>query len=323
MQLLIRTFIFLFAISHVCSAFAETALPEQTQKIRAASKPQSPFRLQAFNSLVSSGRYELAYALAQDMIPYWEGDKRFDFSYGMAALETQNFDQALFAFERLLFQYPKEPRYRLELARTHFFLRNLDRAELEFNRVLANDPPAPVQANVQRFLDQIAILRRSVEPAFIVSIDLASGYDSNINSATADKELPKEELIFPVDITLSDESRETDSGYWSTQASLYYLTPLTKLSAMDVRFLANKRENFEVSTYNLDSLMLEAGYSLALAQFKWRAGGRSQHEQKDNTHLLSSQVALGQLQWRFKTDYSWGWAPPMATQNIQITPTLT
>ena len=261
-------------------------------------------KLKALTQLMAARQYAQAYELASTMTDRFEGEQNFDFALGLSAVESQHYDQALFAFERLLFQHPTESRYRLEFARTHFYLRNLERAEKEFKKVLKQKPPKAVRKNVNRFLDQIAVLKRSVEPAFIASVDFATGYDSNINSATSDKELPKEELIFPVDIELSDDSRETASPYWSTLASLYYVRPLTKIAHFDGRLIVSKKENSETEVYNLDTAMAEAAYSVNTGPFRWRAGGRYQHVLLNSEHLLDSQSGLGQVQWFLPGDFS-------------------
>ncbi len=175
------------------------------------SSVQETAGLEALDVLIKRRQFPQAYVLADRLAEDNEGESSFDFQYGLAALETAHYDQALFAFERLVLIQGDQPRYRLELARTHFFLRNLERAQIEFQRVLKQHPPKEVQQNVQDFLRKIVQLQRSVEPKFNATFDMAAGFDSNINSATDEEFLPKDELVFPVDIRLSSDSRETES----------------------------------------------------------------------------------------------------------------
>ncbi|MGR6872614.1 hypothetical protein ACU6U9_09980 [Pseudomonas sp. HK3] len=261
--------------------------PEQTEAAR----------MEALTVLIKRQQYPQAYELASRMLEAKEGLPKFDFQYGMAAVESGHYDQALFAFERLVLGFPNQSRYRLELARTHFYLRNLVRAEVEFNNVLKQNPPEPVKKNVMIFIDRIADLKRSVESKFMFVVDLGGGYDSNINSATSEKELPKEELIFPVDISLDDASRETGSAYWSALAHMAYISPLTKTSAFDVRFVASNRSNSETPIYDLTTAMAEAGYSFFTGPVKWRGAGRYQYVQLDGDELLNSQSLIGQANW--------------------------
>ena len=270
--------------------------PEQTEQAR----------MGALKVLLKRQQYPQAFELASRMLETNEGLPSFDFMYGMAAVETAHYDQALFAFERLVLTFPNQPRYRLELARTHFYLRNLVRAEVEFNNVLKQNPPDPVEKNVKIFLERIAELKRSVESKFMVAIDIGGGYDSNINSATSEDELPKEELIFPVDITLDDASRETGSAYWSALAHLMYVAPLTKTSAFDIRGVVSTRSHSETSIYDLTTAMLEGGYSFYTGPVKWRGAGRYQYVQLDTEELLNSQSLIGQANWILKKGASVG-----------------
>lgn len=269
---------------------APNLTPEQTEKAR----------MDALKVLIKRQQYAQAYELANRMLSENEGLPDFDFLYGMASVESQHYDQALFAFERLVLTFPKQPRYRLELARTHFYLRNLTRAEVEFNNVLKQNPPGPVQKNVKKFMERIADLKRSVESKFMFVVDVGGGYDTNINSATSEKELPKEELIFPVDIALDDASRETGSAYWSALAHMMYIAPLTKTSAFDGRMVVSNRSNSETPIYDLTTAMGELGYSFYTGPVKWRGAGRYQFVQLDGEELLNSQSLIGQANWLLK-----------------------
>ncbi len=282
---------------------SENAVPASSQSSVAIT---SPARLEALRSLVKQRQYQAAWDLSAPMLEAWEGDPRFDFDYGLAAVETQHYDEALFAFERLVLLHPNEPRYRLELARTHFYLKNLKRAESEFNKILKLNPPVPVRRNVKRFLDQISVMQRSLESQFFVTVDVAGGFDSNINSGPFEKDLPEEETAFSFDIELDEASRETDSGYWSALASLFYLSPLTKVSHFDVRFLATKRANNEIELYDLTTALAEAGYAINTGPVRWRLAGRYQHVILDDSHLLDNVGGTGQIQWRTNSGWMYG-----------------
>lgn len=258
-------------------------------------------QLEALNVLTKRRQYKQAFTLASRLVESHEGDAKFDFQYGLAAVETGHYDEALFAFERLVLIYPHQPRYRLELARTHFYLRNLKRSALEFNKILKQNPPEPVQRNVKIFLEKIVELNRMVEPRFLFTVDLAGGFDTNINSATSEKELPKEELAFPVDIVLNDESRETSSSYWSTLVNFGYLTPLSKTTSYDIRAVYSKRSNTEVATFDLDTMMLEMGYGFYTGAIKWRGAGRYQAVNLEGEPFLNTASGIGQATWLMKS----------------------
>jgi len=281
------------------NGYAQEADTPQSPPLSAKQTEQA--RMEALAVLIKRQQYPQAYELARRMLEANEGLPNFDFQYGMAAVESGYYDQALFAFERLVLGFPNQPRYRLELARTHFYLRNLIRAEVEFNNVLKQKPPVPVRKNVMLFMDRINDLKRSVESKFIFVLDAGGGYDSNINSATSEKILPSTELNEVLatlgDIELNDASRETGSAYWSALAHMAYISPLTKTSAFDLRLVASNRNNSETPIYDLTTAMAELGYSFFTGPVKWRGAGRYQHVQLDGEALLNSQSFIGQGNW--------------------------
>jgi len=289
---------------------------DSTQYLKLSPKLQ----LEALSVLIKRRQYEAAFKLATQLVETFEGESKFDFEYGMAAVETGHYDDALFAFERLVLTYPYQARYRLELARTHFYLRNLKRSELEFKKILKQNPPAPVKRNVQIFLDKIVELNRMVEPKFLFTMDMATGFDSNINSATSEKELPKEELVFPIDIVLDDESRETSSSYWSTLLNLSYLAPISKTSSYDIRTVYSKRANAEISTYDLDTFMLEGGYGFYTGSVKWRGAGRYQLIHLDGESFLNTTSGIGQATWLMKSGANLNFAFNYGMTNYETNP---
>ena len=269
--------------------------------IKAALTP-----LQNLEALNKMRLFPQAFELAGRLVEKLEGDKEFDFQFGMAAVETQHYDQALFAFERLVLNQGDQPRYRLELARTHFYLRNLERSEIEFNRVLKQNPPKAVKDNVYAFLLRISDLKQSIEPRFSVSLDISAGFDSNINSATNEEFLPSEEVVFINDIRLDDESRETESGYWGTLFNLNYLRPLTKRSAIDIKLASSNKSNAELRDYDLTTALSEVGYNYYLGSVHIRGGGRYQMVGVDGDRFLDTASALFQGFYTSRNEFKFG-----------------
>ena len=91
----------------------------------------------------------------------------------------QMYDEAIDAFRAILVNRPELVRVRLELART-FFLKGQDGlARRHFELVLAGGPPAPVAANIQRFL---AVMRARKRLSGYFGAAIAP--DSNLNAAS-------------------------------------------------------------------------------------------------------------------------------------------
>ena len=127
-----------------------------------------------------------AYTYAQTYRAEQEGNPQFDFYYGIAAIDTGNASQGVFALERVLAVQPDNHAARLELARGYFILEEYARAREEFELVLALDPPPSVVSKISRFL--IAIRRnegryRTTGSGFV---QFGLGNDTNVSSGPDD-----------------------------------------------------------------------------------------------------------------------------------------
>ncbi len=110
-------------------------------------------------------------------------------------------DEAIAAFRAILVNYPGLVRVRLELA-VAFFLKGEDTlARRHFQQVLAGKPPAPVAANVQRFLNVIRARGR-----WEARFGLALAPDSNLNAASDNRTILLDTPFGRLPFTLNDDS---------------------------------------------------------------------------------------------------------------------
>ena len=126
--------------------------------------------------------YELALRYRNDL----EGDAKYDFAYGMAAIDAGKLSEGVLALERVVLTTPKNTLAHLELARAYFLLKEDTRARQEFETVLTKKPPASVVANIKKFLRIIRLRESEYRSTGSAYVDVALGYDTNINSAPAD-----------------------------------------------------------------------------------------------------------------------------------------
>ena len=111
-------------------------------------------------------------------------------------------DEAIASLHTMLIDRPGLVRVRLELARAFFLKGENDLARGHFERVLAGKPPAPVVANVQRFLAEIRARRR-----WTMYLGAAMSPDSNIGGAS------DEQIIYINDLPFRRDAEElTTSG---------------------------------------------------------------------------------------------------------------
>ena len=145
-------------------------------------------------ALLGEGRWEEAFAILRPLAARDVHAGNLLFEAGMATLGAAHrpgigeaerdvlLDVSIAAFQAILAASPDQTRVRLELARA-FFLKGQDGlARRHFERVLAGDVPAPVVANVNRFLAEIRARRRW---SAYGGIGLAP--DTNIGAAPAQR----------------------------------------------------------------------------------------------------------------------------------------
>ncbi|TVS15356.1 MAG: DUF560 domain-containing protein [Gammaproteobacteria bacterium] len=240
--------------------------------------------INTLRDLVNQGQYQRAYELGQAAEERYEGRAEFDFHYGLAALETGNYPEAIFALERVVFARPDQLRVRLELARAHFLAGNYAAAEREFNRVLSADPPPSVRANVNRFMDRIQLAQASQRRQVRGWLDVRVGHDTNINSATSDSTIST-----PIgDFELVPTGQEISDEYARFEVGGQWREPLTKQSSLDARISYEHKENFSGSEFDLGIGRLDGGYTRNLEHGRVRVGARLQQVMLSNSRFQNS-----------------------------------
>ncbi|MEX2577276.1 MAG: hypothetical protein WD382_11570 [Halofilum sp. (in: g-proteobacteria)] len=151
-------------------------------------------------ALVTGGQYPAAFELARALRSEREGEPRFDFHYGVAALETGHLGEAVFALRRVL-AASADAGVRLQLGRAWLLLGEDLQARGEFERVLAADPPAPIRARAEAYLRALDGRAQRYRTTVHGHVELGGGYDSNPASATDNAwiELPDQTIGLPED----------------------------------------------------------------------------------------------------------------------------
>ena len=70
--------------------------------LAAAAGAQQMNPIETLRELVAQGQYQRAFELGQAAEERFEGRAEFDFHYGLAALETGHYPEAIFALERVV-----------------------------------------------------------------------------------------------------------------------------------------------------------------------------------------------------------------------------
>lgn len=159
--------------------------------------------------LLAEERYEEAYELALEHRGELEGELRFDFLYGRAAVNAGELSEGIFALERVVMRRPGFAQARLELARAYYLSGEDIRARHHFDAVLAQDPPAPVVATIERFQQRMQARADRYATTVTGHMELGAGYDSNVNSATADETVDVQVFGLTLPVEVDDEKSDS------------------------------------------------------------------------------------------------------------------
>lgn len=175
--------------------------------------------------LVEDGEFEQALEYALEHRAEHEGELRFDFYYGLAALQSGALEEGVFALERVLAVEPGFDRARLELARGYFLLEDDRRAKREFEIVLAHDPPPNVRSHVESYLAALQRRADRYEATVTGFVELGGGHDTNVNSATSSDTVAI--LGGLLDVVLDEDSQEKDDNFARFEARANFSHPVS------------------------------------------------------------------------------------------------
>lgn len=163
------------------------------------------------NQLLNDKQYELAYQFADEYTIDMGGEPSFDLMLGLAAYGSGKFQEAVFAFERVVINMPSSYLGRLYLARSYGKVKNLDAALIEVERLQAQALNEQQRETVDDLQDRLnnRLNRRGSTWYHTFALNLVQ--DSNVNSGTDD-----DLIVLPngTEIPLFDSAKSaSDSGY--------------------------------------------------------------------------------------------------------------
>ncbi len=212
------------------------------------------------DNLVALQQFQQAYDLGAENLEEWEGDPEFDYLFGLAALESGNTNESVFALERVAATSTDaglRSRARLELARAYFVTNNLTASENLFTAVLATNPPSNVQQNIQVFLQLIESRRDAQSPTINWTISSVIGSDSNANSATSNG-LIDTPLIGQIE--LDPAGQETEDNFSNTTLLMAYKYPFTRDRSLDFTLSLGRLNNFTTDQFDIDNARGDLAY---------------------------------------------------------------
>lgn len=230
--------------------------------------------LSQLQNLFEQGRSDQAYQHAQSIADQYEGDPRFDYYYGAAAIDAGDASNGVFALERVLLQEPDNNAARLELARGYYVLEEYARARQEFETVMENNPPESVSSKVEEYLDAIRLRESRYSTTSQLYFRTGFGTDSNVNAASSDNF-----LLTPIGnfiIRQPNNIQETDSTIGELELGANVVAPISKSLRFNIGTRLNAVHNADASNFNNEALDMFAGLNQRLGDHSW--GLRLSHQ---------------------------------------------
>ncbi|CAG0951263.1 hypothetical protein BURK1_00205 [Burkholderiales bacterium] len=196
--------------------------------------------------LVDIGRSDEAYPLCaqidRDAVP------QADLWCGVAAVDVGRTGEGVLSIERYVLRTPDDLRGRLELARAYFYAGDDVSARREFESVRAGEPPVPVRAGIDRYLEALSAREAQYRTRVRGYVEAGGGYDSNVNAgvAQADIALP---VLGPV--TVVDFGVEKRAGFGWLAGSVQVNHPVAPGVAAYGGLVANGQFNASESDFDI------------------------------------------------------------------------
>jgi tetratricopeptide (TPR) repeat protein len=215
--------------------------------------------------LLKQDKTSEAFTLAKQNQAEFEGELNFDLAYAASARAAGEYDQAVFAYERVLQYKVDSVEARFGLAVSYFDLGNIQGAKAEFS-LLSQYSLKPETADlVARYLNVIEQREKHAGSYWQNFVQAGIGQDSNANNG-----VNEEFILIPGlgTVALFAQSREVDSPYLAIQGQALYVSPIDQLSRWYVSGSILHMEYDEELALSRTFSSLIAGYQTHINQFE-------------------------------------------------------
>lgn len=206
-----------------------------------------------------------AYTLLAPLTDTHAADADFDYTLGLAALDSGHTAEAIIALQRALALRPQFGQARAEIARAYAVSGDIDTARKQFDTV-AGDPtiPDPVR---QRFGALVHRFDKVNRPGLVVSGygEAGAGYDGNVNAATSQAQLVIPLLSYLGPATLSGAATRQGDGFASFEGGLSLDYGFDRHSHVFVSGLGSGHVNFHQSDFSQAIDVGTVGYAYTAA----------------------------------------------------------
>lgn len=247
-----------------------------TLALIACSVQANEKELETLQRLVNEKSHQLAYQESLRLIDDWAGDPKFDYLMGLSAYKAGYFEDAVFAFERVLINEPKDVLSRLYLAFGYFKVQNYKASQKELKELQKLPLKQKDMDQVNQYLVLIAKYEASRLKSHSFNVSLSYSYDSNANSGT---DLDSYVLPTPIEllpgvtideIVLGDTSKVSPDNIMSATLSYQYQAKITQNNGYFVAASLNESAYQELDYLNRQIANFMGGYHHNFKDWQYR-----------------------------------------------------
>jgi len=244
--------------------------------------------------LIEQKNPKAAYELLRPLESRRAGDPEYDYLLGIAALDSGEREQAVFALERVLAVNPNHVQARAEIARAYFELGEKENARREFTTVRSSNPPEPVKQTIDRYLSALDAGARRLNGF----LEVGFGHDSNVNSATATNQIAIPALGGIV-ATLAPSGVKQSDNFWTAGGAVNYVQSLAPEWSIIAGLAGNGKFNRNHDEFDTGTVDGNLGLRWARAQEAVTIGYQGQDFRVDNQDFRRSNGAIAQWQHNY------------------------
>lgn len=245
-----------------------------------AAAQSDPPLLDRARKLLADGNPKQAFvelAAAQSRL---SGTPEFDYLLGVSALDSNRFEDAIIAFERVLAINPNHAGAQMDLGRAYFGLGSFDLAEAAFRSLKAQNPPPQALQAINQYLEAIQTRKGESRPGWTGFAELSIGYDSNLTGVPGDFGAAAQQS-FNITVDPTGNSIKRSEAYFEALGSLEYSHPLGRGWGVFAGFGGRGRGYHRESDFNILAGDVRAGAFLNAGPTQWRLSAGYQDYNQD------------------------------------------
>ena len=233
------------------------ASAQESDTIEIAASAATQQLLADAEGLLERGQSQRAFDMLSPHELQLAGNPLYDYLLGIAALDSGNVSEAIFALRRALSVEPGFSGARMELARAYYEAGNNGLARPLFTRLLRENPPPAVRDVLNQYINAIDAKPPAPRSRFIPYLELFAGHDSNANGSTSDQQF--------LGFTLNPNNIETESPFVELGAGFDWFAPRSTQFGWRFSARASHRDNS-------DAPFVNATIVSGLGGFNWQRG---------------------------------------------------